>query len=40
MLEDVRQRLEDLFGRVQEQFAGKEETPDIIEGEIVAEDGK
>lgn len=40
VLEDVRQRLEDLFGRVQEQFAGKEETPDIIEGEIVAEDGK
>lgn len=40
VLEDVRQRLEELFGRVQEQFGGKEEAPDIIEGEIVAEDGK
>lgn len=40
VLEDVRQRLEELFSRVQAQFGAKDTHPDIIEGEIVSEDGK
>ena len=40
VLDDVRERLESLFARVQEQFGGANQRPDIIDGEIVADEDK